>query len=67
VPGSDATGQDALDGAAVERFEDLFSLLRVKRCRLALFTTVLVCLDHESLLVIWTPMNLNISTCSMIK
>ena len=45
-----------LDGAAVEHFEDLRThaksfLLRVNRFCCALFTTVLVCLDHVSLLV----------------
>ena len=49
VPGSDAT--NALDVAAVEPFEDL----RTHRPRRALFTTVLVCLDNESSLVMWTP------------
>uniref|UniRef100_A0A8C7M1R1 V-type proton ATPase subunit F n=1 Tax=Oncorhynchus kisutch TaxID=8019 RepID=A0A8C7M1R1_ONCKI len=33
-------------------------------CR-ALFTTVLVCLDHVSLLVMWTPRNLKLSTSSL--
>uniref|UniRef100_A0A673VM05 Clusterin n=1 Tax=Salmo trutta TaxID=8032 RepID=A0A673VM05_SALTR len=41
---------------------NLFSLLRGnRRCR-ALFTTFLVCLDHDSLLVMWIPRNLNLST-----
>ena len=39
---------------------NLFSLLRGKRCWRALFTTVLVCLDHDSLLVMWTPRNLKL-------
>uniref|UniRef100_A0A4W5PQ34 Complement C4B (Chido/Rodgers blood group) n=1 Tax=Hucho hucho TaxID=62062 RepID=A0A4W5PQ34_9TELE len=43
---------------------NLFSLLRGNRFCCALFTTVLVCLDHVSLLVIWTPKNLKLSTCS---
>ena len=34
----------------------LFSLLWEKRSCRALFTTVLVCLDHDSLLVMWTPL-----------
>ena len=45
---------------------NLFSLLRGNRCCCALFTTVLVCLDHDSLLVMWTPRNLapiNICRC----
>jgi hypothetical protein len=41
---------------------NLFSLLRWKRCCRALFTTVLVCLDHDSLLVMWTPRNLKLLT-----
>ena len=38
--------------------------LRGNRFCRALFTTVLVCLDHSSLLVMWTPRNLMLSTCS---
>ena len=34
---------------------NLFSLLRGNRCVRALYMTVLVCLDHDSLLVIRTP------------
>ena len=72
MPGSchtrqrDATGQDALDGAAVEHLEDLgshakyFLLCGKRHCR-TLFTTVLVCLDHDSLLVMWTPRNLTLN------
>ena len=41
---------------------NLFSLLRGKRFCSALFTTVLVCLDHDSLLVMWTPRKLKLST-----
>jgi hypothetical protein len=57
LPYGDATSQDALDGAAVEPFEDLrtnakpFQLLRGSRVCCALFMTVFVCLDHISLLV----------------
>jgi hypothetical protein len=40
---------------------NIFSLLRGYRHCCALFTTVLVCLDHDSLLVMWTPGNLKIS------
>ena len=40
---------------------NLSSLLREKRCCRALFTTVLMCLDHDSLLVMWTPWNLKLS------
>jgi hypothetical protein len=43
---------------------DLFSLLRGTRFCHALFTTVLVYLDHVSLLMMWTPRNLKLSTCS---
>ena len=45
---------------------NLLSLLRRNRHCRALFTTVLVCLDHDSSLVMWTPRNLNLklSTCS---
>ena len=43
---------------------NLFSLLRGNRFCRALFTTVLVSLDHVSLLVMWTPGNLKLSTCS---
>ena len=32
-------------------------------CRIRI-TIVMVCLDHVSLLVMWTPRNLNLSTCS---
>ena len=39
-------------------------LLRGKRFCCALFTTVLVCLDHDSLLVMWTPRGLKLSTRS---
>jgi hypothetical protein len=70
IPGGDATGQDALDGAAVELFEYLETHAKPfqspggeRFCR-ALFTTVLVCLDHDSLLVMWTPRNLKLSTRS---
>ena len=54
--GGDATGQDALDGAAVAPFEDLGTRAKsfqspdgenVLWCPM----TVLVCLDHDSLLV----------------
>ena len=37
---------------------NLFSLLRGNRFCRALFTTVLACLDHVSLLVMWTPRTL---------
>ena len=43
---------------------NLFSLLRRKRFCRALFTTVLVCVDHDSSLVMWTPSNLKLSTRS---
>ena len=43
---------------------NVFSLLRGKWCCRALFATVLVYLDHVSLLVMWTPRNLKLSTCS---
>ena len=65
-----ALRSDALDGAAVELFEDLGIHAKSshspegKRCCRALFTTVLVCLDHDSLLVMWTPRNLKLSTRS---
>ena len=57
MPGGYATSQDDLDGAAVELFEDLgthaksFQSPEGKMCCRALFTTVLVCLDRDSLLV----------------
>ena len=57
IPGSDATSQDALDGAAVEPFEDLrthvkyFSVSSFQSH--ALIMTVLVCLVHVSLWVMW--------------
>ena len=41
-----------------------FSVLRGNRCCRALFTNVLVCLDHDSLLVMWTPRNFKLLTCS---
>ena len=40
---------------------NLFSLLRGNRFCHALFTTVFVCLDHVSLLVMWTPRNLKLN------
>ena len=43
---------------------NIFSLLTGKRYCHALFTTVLVCLDHDSSLVMWTPRNLKLSTRS---
>ena len=43
---------------------NLFSLLWGNRFCRALFTTVLVCLDHVSLLVMWKPRNLKLSTCT---
>jgi hypothetical protein len=62
IPGSDATSQDALEGADVGLFEDLrthpFSLLRGKKLCRACFSTVMVCLDHVSLMVMWTALNL---------
>ena len=57
--------QDTLDGAAVEPFEDLrthaksFQSPEGNRFCRAHFTTVMVCLDHVSLLVMW-----KLSTCS---
>ena len=39
----------------------LFSLLRGNRLCRALFITILVCLDHDSLLVMWTPRNLTLN------
>ena len=67
IPGSDATSQDALDVASVERFEDLrthakslYSFLRGNGLCRALFTTVLVCLEHSSLLLMWTPRNFEV-------
>ena len=54
--------QPAGDGASVQ--PTFFSFPRgIRLCR-ALFTTVLVCLDHDSLLVMWTLRNLKFSTCS---
>ena len=43
---------------------NLFRLLRGNRFCQARFTTVLVCLNHISLLVMWTPRNFKVSTCS---
>ena len=40
---------------------NLFSLLKENRCFRALFTA---CMDHDSLLVMGTPRNLKLSTCS---
>ena len=58
--------QEALDQAAVEPFQDLRThLLSVNRNGRALFTAVLMCLDHDSLLVMQTPSNLKLSTCSI--
>ena len=47
---------------------NLFSLLKGNRFCCARFTTVLVCLDHVSLLVMWTPRNLklNLLHCSPV-
>jgi hypothetical protein len=47
---------------------NLFSLLKGNRFCCARFTTVLVCLDHVSLLVMWTPSNLklNLLHCSPV-
>ena len=39
-------------------WEPMPNLLRGKRCCRALFMTVLVCLGHDSLLVMWTPKDL---------
>ena len=53
VLGGDANGQDALDGADGELFEELgthaksFQAPEGKRSCGALFTTVLVCLHHD--------------------
>ena len=61
-------GGDALEGAAVSLFEDLgthaksFQSPEGKRCCRVLFTTVLVCLDHDSLLVMWTPLIRGLTT-----
>ena len=41
---------------------NLFSFLRGNRLCRALFTTVLGCLDQSSLLLMWTPRNLKLST-----
>jgi hypothetical protein len=67
IPGGDATGQYALDG--VDLFEDLGthatsfqSLLRGKMFCRALFTIVLVCLDHDRLLMMWTPRKLTLDS-----
>ena len=43
---------------------NLFSLPRGNRFCRALFKTLLMCLDHVSLLVMWPPRNLKLSTCS---
>ena len=62
--------QPTLGGAAVEPFEDLrthaksFQSPEGKRFCRALLTTVLVCLHHVHLLVMWTPRNLKHSSCS---
>ena len=40
---------------------NLFSLPRENRRCCAHFTTVLVCLDHDSLLGMWTPRNLKLN------
>ena len=40
---------------------NIFSLLRENRFCGTLFMTVLVCLDHVSLLVMWTPRNLKLN------
>ena len=44
--------------------QNIFSLLRGKRCCRALFTTVLVCLDHDSLLELdpfcYNPVDVNV-------
>ena len=64
IPSGDAASQDGLDVAAVELFEDPRAHAKSfqppegkKHCR-ALFMTVWVCLDHDSLLVMWVPMKL---------
>ena len=67
IAGGDATGQDPLDSAAVEPFEDLGTHAKSfqspegeKRvCR------ALVCLDHDSPLVMWTPRNLKLLRISV--
>ena len=67
IPGSDATSQDALGVAAVEPFVDLKThakYLQSPEGEYGLFTTALVFLDHVSLLVMWKPRNLKLSTCS---
>ena len=48
---------------------NLFSLLRGNRFCRALFTTVVVCLDHVSLFVMWTAIKLealNLLHCSPV-
>jgi hypothetical protein len=43
---------------------NLFSLLRGERHCRAFFTSVLVCVDHDNSLVMWTPRNLKLLTHS---
>jgi hypothetical protein len=60
LPCSDAASQDALNGAAVELFEDLRAHAESFQALLCdLFMTVLVCSDHERSLVLWTQRKLS--------
>ena len=60
----DATSQDALNGATVELFEDLGTHAKSFQSPEREKASVLVCLDHNRLLVMWTPRNLKLSTRS---
>ena len=67
ITGGDVTGQDALAGDAIDIFEDVGTHAKSFKspegekvlcaCRVVVLSTVLVCLDHDSLLVMWTPRN----------
>ena len=70
VPGGDTARQDALNCASVKVLSvfgdkpNFFSLLRLKRCYCAFFTTLSVWVDNFSLSVMCTPRNLKPSTFS---
>ena len=49
-----------------EPMQNIFSLLSGNRICRALFTTVLVCLDHNSLLVMWTQGTLKLLNYSPV-
>jgi ribulose-5-phosphate 4-epimerase/fuculose-1-phosphate aldolase len=50
----------------VYNLPNIFRLLRGKKHCRALFTTVSVCLDHDSFLVMWTPRNLELEALDLL-